>query len=280
MRVWVVADRGIMRNRSMLFVLCAGLLLAGRAEAQFAVSDPAPGEDYTVELGLMFWQPTPTLLIQTGALTQITGGEVDFVQEFGIENKRFTEFRIVARPGRKHKIRFSRVAMRYDEEAILQRTVTFGGRTFNIGAPATADLKWDLYRIGYEWDFVARDRGFVGVIAELKHNKVSADVAAAGFGSEFYEATAPVPSVGVIGRGYPHPAVSITAEFSGFKLPDTISEEFEAKLFDFDIYGTVSIGRHVGIQGGYRSVVAEYVVDDDTGDLKLKGLYFGGLVRF
>src|SRR5688500_999405 len=224
MRVWVVADRGTMRNRSMLFVLCAGLLLAGRAEAQFAVSDPAPGEDYTVELGLMFWQPTPTLLIQAGALTQITGGEVDFVQEFGIENKTFTEFRIVARPGRKHKIRFSRVAMRYDEEAILQRTVTFGGRTFNIGAPATADLKWDLYRIGYEWDFVARDRGFVGVIAELKHNKVSADLAAAGFGSEFYEATAPVPSIGVIGRACPHPALSLPPAVPGFRLPGTTQE--------------------------------------------------------
>jgi hypothetical protein len=279
MRPWVVADSGNMRNRSILFVLCACLFFAGRADAQFGVSDPAPGEDYTVELGLMFWQPTPTLLIQTGALTRITGGEVDFVQEFGIENKRFSEFRIVARPGRKHKIRFSRVAVRYDEEATLRRTVTFGGRTFNIGAPATADLKWDMYRLGYEWDFVARDRGFVGVIAELKHNKVSADLAAAGFGSEFYEATAPVPAVGVIGRGYPHPALSVTAEFTGFKLPGT-SEEFEAKLFDFDIYGTVSIGRHVGIQGGYRSVVAEYLVDDDAGDLKLKGLYFGGLVRF
>jgi hypothetical protein len=264
----------------MWLLLCASLLIAGRAEAQFGVSDPAPAEDYVMELGLMFWQPTPTLLIQTGTLTRITGGEVDFVREFGIEDQRFSEFRIVARPGRKHKIRFSRVAARYDESAILQRTVTFGGRTFTIGAPATADLRWDLYRIGYEWDFVARDRGFVGVIAELKHNKVSADLAAAGFGSEFYEATAPVPTVGVIGRGYPHRAVSITAELTGFKLPDFVSEEFEAKLFDFDLYGTVSIGRHVGIQGGYRSVVAEYLVDDDAGDLKLKGLYFGGLVRF
>jgi hypothetical protein len=149
-----------------------------------------------------------------------------------------------------------------------------------VGVPATADLQWDMWRFGYEWDFVARDRGFVGVIAELKHNTVSADLAAAAVGSEFYEATAPVPAVGIIGRGYPHRNVSLTAEFTGFKMPDTISEEFEAKLFDVDIYGTVSLGRYVGVQGGYRSVVAEYLVDEDTGDLKLKGWYFGGLVRF
>ena len=66
----------------------------------------------------------------------------------------------------------------------------------------------------------------------------------------------------------------------GSSCGDSLSDEFSAKLFDFDIYGTVSLGRNVGIQGGYRSVVAEYLVDEDSGDLKLKGLYFGGLVRF
>jgi hypothetical protein len=269
-----------MRNRSLLFVLCVCLFAARGAEAQFNVPDPAPGEDFNVELGAMFFKPTPEILIQTGALTQIAGGEVDFVQEFAIEDRYFTEFRVVAKPGRKHKIRFSYLAVRYDESATLERTIVFGGRTFTLGVPATADLQWDMWRFGYEWDFVARDRGFVGVIAELKHNTVSADLAAAAVGSEFYEATASVPAVGIIGRGYPHRNLSLTAEFTGFKLPDTISEEFEAKLFDFDLYGTVSLGRHVGVQGGYRSVVAEYFDDEDTGDLKLKGWYFGGLVRF
>ena len=279
MAAGVEADTGRMRIRSILGLLTACLLVTSRAEAQFTVADPAPAENFNVELGVMFWQPTPTLLIQTGALTRITGGAVDFVQEFDIENRRYPEFRVVGKGG-KHKFRFSYIAIRYDEEATLQRTVTFGGRTFNVGLPATADLRWDLYRIGYEWDFVARDRGFVGVVAELKHNKVSADLAALAVGSEFYEATAPVPGIGIVGRGYPHPAVAITAEFTGFKLPDSISEEFEAKLFDFDISATVNFGRHAGIQGGYRSVVAEYLVDDDAGDLKLKGLYFGGVVRF
>ena len=41
----------------------------------------------------MFWQPTPVLQIQTGGLAALGESEVDFVQEFGIENKRFNEFR-------------------------------------------------------------------------------------------------------------------------------------------------------------------------------------------
>jgi hypothetical protein len=250
------------------------------AEAQFGRTDQPPAEDFRVEAGALFFRPSPDLRIQTGALAPITSGEVDFVEEFNIEDAFFTEFRFVAKPGRRHKIRFNYLAVRYDASATLQRTITFGGRTFTVGVPATADLNWDLWRFGYEWDFVARGRGFVGLIAELKHNRVGADLSALGIAAVTYEANAPVPTIGIIGRGYPHALVSITAEFTGFKLWDAFSDEFEAELYDFDIYGTVSIGRHVGMRGGYRSVIADYVVDEDTGDLKLQGPYFGGVVRF
>ena len=265
-----------MRIRLCLLFVCTSLLMVNRAEAQFGASDLAPGEDFRVELGAMFFKPTPELRIETGALAELGGG-VDFVDEFDIENKYFTEFRFVAKAGRKHKIRFSYFKMQYDVASIVERTFTFAGRTFTVGVPATADLQWDLTRIGYEWDFVAADRGFVGLLAELKHNRVAADITALGVASVAYEASAPVPTLGIIGRAYPHRLVSITGEFSGFNFE---SEELDAELWEFDIYGTVSFGRHVGVQGGYRSITADYLVDDDSGNLKLKGPYFGGLVRF
>ena len=83
---------------------------------------------------------------------------------------------------------------------------------------------------------------------------------------------APVPTIGVIGRGYVHRNVSITREFSAFKVPESFSDTFVAKFYDFDLYATGSINRNLAVQGGYRRVSANYVIDDDTGDLKLKGL--------
>jgi hypothetical protein len=261
----------------MLGLLAGG---AARAEAQFNAPDPAPGEDFHVELGAMFWTPTPEISIQTGALVAIGETDVDFVREFGIENTRFTEFRAVIKGGRKHKIRFNYIPMEYNEEATLSRQITFGGRTFDVGIPATADLKWEIWKIGYEWDLAVGDRGFFGIIGELKYNKVTATLASPLADSEFTEVKAPVPTIGIIGRGYPSRNFSITAEFTGIKLPDRISERFDAKLFDFDVYGTINFGRHVGLQGGYRSVVAEYADEDDIGELKMKGIYWGGLLRF
>jgi hypothetical protein len=265
------------------------LVLSARAEAQFRVPDLAPGENFHVELGLKFWSPTPEILIQTGSLAALGQPGVDFVQEFGIEKTRFNEFRSVIKAGRKHKIRVSHVTMEYHESATLQRTIVFGGQTFPVSVPATADLTWRMWRFGYEWDFVAKDRGLVGLITELKYNEVSALLAATGFGSELTEVTAPIPTIGIIARAYPHKDGSITVEFTGFKMPGFIGsriseglggDDFDAKMYDFDIYGTINFGRHVGVQGGYRSVTADYLVDDDSGDLTMKGLYFGGLVRF
>jgi hypothetical protein len=78
---------------------------------------------------------------------------------------------------------------------------------------------------------------------------------------------------------YVAPNISITGEFTGFRLPD-IGEDYEGRYYDFDLYGTVNFTDHVGAQLGYRSFDVFYRVENDQGTLKLKGLYFGGVARF
>ena len=235
-----------------------------------------PAENHVVELGVMFWKPSPELILSTDTLVGAGVSEVDFVQEFGIEDKYFPEFR--ATLGRNHKFRASFVTFDYDAETIISRTIIFQGRRFTIGVPATADITWKVYKFGYEWDFVSRERGFFGVIADLKYNKVEASIDSPALTSAATtDVTAPVPGIGVIGRGYLGPNVSITGELTGLTLS---RGEDEVKFWDFDLYGTVSAGRNFAVQGGYRSVVADYIVDEDTGDLRMKGLYFGAVVRF
>jgi hypothetical protein len=271
-----------MKTRLLSFVTLGFLLVAARAEAQF-LPPPAvvPAEDFHVELGLMFWQPDPELMLTTGD-SRI--GTVDFVQEFGISDERFNEFRAVLRPARKHKIRFAYVPVKYDQEAVLQRNVTFQNLTFPASADATADINWDVYRIGYEWDFVAMPRGFVGIIGELKYNKVKAAVSATGsvLGQPIdlaaeVEQNAPVPTIGGIARGYLGEYVSVTGEFTGLKID---SEEFGGKFYDFDIYGAAHFGKYVGVQVGYRSMDVDFQADGEEGVMTMKGPYFGGFLRF
>ncbi len=276
-------------NHRILAATCVALLLTTRdAHAQFSVADPVPGESFRVELGAMLWSPDPGLVIASGGLNAVAPGGVDFVQEFGIQPVRFTEFRGVLKAGR-HKFRFARVPVHYEAATTLQRTVSFGGRTFDVSANATADLTWTLLRAGYEYDFVQKSRGLLGIIAEVKHNTVAADVRATstvGNVSTLSEATAPIPTLGVIARAYPIKSVGLTFEYGGFKIPGFVRKrlsdvaEFDATFKDLDVYATVSLSRFFGLQGGYRRISTDYVVDDDSGDLQLKGTYVGALVRF
>jgi hypothetical protein len=262
---------------------CAFLLAlcASSAEAQFRVPESvAPAEDYHVEFGLGFWSPEPDVVIRLDNVAGFVGSDVDFVEEFGIQKKRFTEFRGTLKPGRKHKVRVDYVPFKYEAEATITRTIAFGGREFTVGVPASTDVKWDLWKFGYEWDFVSRSRGFAGLVVDLKHNKVSAEISSPGLGAEIAEADAPVPGIGGIARGYVSKNVSLTGEFTYFKVPDSLSEEIDGKFIDFDVYATVNAGRHFGVQGGYRSITVDYFLEEDAGALKMKGLYFGGVLRF
>ena len=83
-----------------------------------------------------------------------------------------------------------------------------------------------------------------------------------------------------MGRVYPVSFVSISAEFSYFRLPDSVDENARFRALDYDVYGTVNVTNNFGVQGGYRSIDMGFRLDQDEGSIKLKGPYVGGVIRF
>ncbi len=272
-----------MRTRAAaIFVWCLMFgAAAAPAGAQYSVqgpSNPATGERYHVEIGGFLWSPTPDIVIRSESLG-IVGSSIDFVNDLGIEKSTFKQIRVVLKPARKHKFRFEYTPISYDAEGRLTADVVFNGIRFPVTFPVTTNLQWKAYRFGYEYDFVSRDRGFVGLILEAKYTDVQATLSNF-LATEFARARAAIPAIGGIARVYIVPNISITGELSGIKLPESIDEDYRAKYYDLDIYGTVNFTDHFGAQAGYRSFDVLYKVDQDEGDLQLKGLYIGGLVRF
>jgi hypothetical protein len=258
------------------------MLAAAPASAQYGVpslSDPATGETYHVEVSGALFNPTPTLLITSEGLG-IPGDQIDFVKEFDLEKKTFRQLRLVLRAGRKHKFRYEFIPINYEKEATISRSVIFNGQRFNVSLPVLAEVKWNAMRFSYEFDFIYRDRGYFGLVLDLKYTDVEAALSNILIGREFATAQAPIPAIGGTGRVYVVPNVSITGEFTFFKLPESINEDYRARYYDFDLYGTVNFNNHLGVQAGYRSLSVFYKVETDTGDLKMKGLYFGAVARF
>jgi hypothetical protein len=270
-----------MRTTLTAGVICAlACATAQTAEAQYGarrLSDPATGETYHVEFSTGYWNPGPLILITSESI-EIAGDQIDLVNDLGITKKRFTDLRLVLRPARKHKFRFSYTPIKYSADTIIQRSFVFNGQRYTIGLPVQTELDWKAIRFGYEYDFIHRDRGFVGFIVEAKYTDVKVRLASPLL-FEFAEARAPIPAIGGIGRIYVMPNISATFELTGFRLPN-FDEKYRAKYIDLDVYGTLNFTNNVGVQAGYRRLDIDYVVDLDAGDLTLKGPYFAGVVRF
>lgn len=277
-----------MRTRLFAISLClfAGLSAAIPAEAQYgarrAGSNRATGETYHIELSGTIWNPTPQIVIKSEALG-LLGDNIDFVNTLGLPTSKFRQLKLVLRPGTKHKFRLEYTPIKYNGQKTIGTSFVFNGQRYTIGLPVTSELLWKAYRFGYEYDFVYKDRGFVGLLVEAKYTDITASLTASVLGitsTEFTHARGPIPSIGVIARGYIVPNISITGEFSGFPELGTDSSRLHGKYYDFDLYGTVNFTDHLGAQAGYRSLDVLYKVNKDSGTMKLKGLYFGGVARF
>ena len=145
----------------------------------------------------------------------------------------------------------------------------------------TTSVDFTTYRFGYEYDFLYFTKGFFGVLLDLKYTNVDVSLDSP-IGAEFVSAAAPIPTLGFVGRGYVMPNLAINGELSFFRTPESLKEQFDGdgRYTDFDVNATYNINKYVGAKFGYRRTTVFYDVELDTGDLKFKGLYFGGVIRY
>jgi hypothetical protein len=266
--------------------LAAALLcLAVPARAQYRprpLNDPATGETYHIEAAADYWFPTADITVASagsGALSGLVGSEIDAKRDLGLTDQRFRALQLQLRPAKRHKFRLQYIPIMYTQSAALDQRIVFNGIAYAVGVPVNSSLEWKTYRLGYEYDFVSRNRGFAGLILEAKYTDVTVTLASP-LNAEFAHARAPIPAVGGIARFYVFPNISITGELTGFTIPSSVSTDYNAHYADLDIYGTLNFTNNVGVQAGYRSLDVGYVVKADTGSFVLRGLYFGAVLRY
>lgn len=260
--------------------LLAGLLTPAAALAQVAVPPPstrAVGEEYHIEVSGGLWKPSVSGTVSSEQFG-ITGSEINFVDDLGFESKRIGDARLVLRPGKKHRLRVQYTPVSYGADATLRRDLVFNGILFPAGMPVRATFDWKVWRFGYEYDFLYTDRGFLGILMEARYTQMNASLVSS-VNNEFSRAKAPLPALGLVGRVYPLRSLSITAEASGFRLPN-IDDKYEADYLDLDVYGTFNFTHNFGVQGGWRRMHSTLRVESDTGDITFQGAWFGATFRY
>lgn len=261
-----------------------GALLAAPAEAQYrprAAAPDAVGEDYHIEAAYGWWDAEPSLVVQSESLG-ILGSNVDLISDLGVTQHRLGQFDVVLRPATKHRFRFQRLPIKYSVDAHqVTREFVFNGQRYTVGLPVTTNVDFTTFRFGYEYDFLYFRRGFIGALIDLKYTNVDISLESP-IGAEFVKSAAPIPTIGVVGRGYVLPNLAVNGELSFFRMPESLKEQLEGEgsFTDFDVNATYNFTKNFGAKVGWRQLSVFYDVEADTGELKFTGLYFGGVVRY
>lgn len=264
----------------------AALIAPVQALAQYSAPDSgssAIGEKYHVELGGTLWNPDLAGVISSEQF-KITGSQINLLTDLGYTKTRFKDVRIVLRPSKKSKFNIQYTPIQYEAETTFKQVLVFNGIKFPVNVPVESHFSWKVWRLGYEYDFLYKPRGFVGMLIEGRMTTAEARLTTrtpiiSPAIDEFNKRSAPLPAIGVIGRAYPLPQLAVNFSVTGFKLPN-VDPKYQAKYFDWDINGTVNVTNNFGVQMGWRKITNFMVIEKDSGDVKFQGFWFGAAVRY
>ena len=93
---------------------------------------------------------------------------INLVSDLGIEKQMLKDVRVVLRPAKKHRFRINYLPMTYDASTTITREFIFNGLRYRPGLPVQTTAQFKTWRFGYEYDFLYRDRGFLGVLLDAK----------------------------------------------------------------------------------------------------------------
>ncbi|HUF47856.1 MAG TPA: hypothetical protein VMM93_08560 [Vicinamibacterales bacterium] len=269
-------------RRVGLGLIGAALIFFAATPAQAQISERESsrrplGADYRIEFSGTLWYPTLNGVISSEQFG-IIGDQIEFTTDLGYQQTRFGDMRLVLRPSRKSKFRVQYTPITYRASTDFKRDIVFNGIKFPVAIPVESTFEWKVLRIGYEYDFVSTSRGFVGLLLEGRYTQFRSELTSV-VADEFSVVKVPLPAIGAVGRVYVIPEVAVDFEVSAFKFPD-VDPKYQANYFDWDIHGTFNFTDNVGVQVGWRRMTSFINIEQDTGDLKFQGMWFGAAVRY
>jgi hypothetical protein len=140
------------------------------------------------------------------------GTYVDFHDTLGGDTQS-TVFRMDGRYrfNERHALDFSWYDMRFTGSKVLDHDITWNGVTYSVGTPVDSELKFDIYKLGYQYSVYHNEKIELGASFGLFIMKTFAGITASGIDlAENASVTAPLPVFGLFAD------YKFTPRFSGF----------------------------------------------------------------
>jgi len=242
--------------------MLAPLLFASMMMLQGAAQAPDDFEQFRIEITGSYWRLNPTGNVQTSST------EVDLRSDLGIRGQKgHGLFKVAVKPARKHRILFETVPYRLKGHNTITRTFEFGGRTYTGQDTIDSDARINYLFGGYQYDFVSRPQGHVGVQVGAGYFDATATVTSQRFGSSTEDGKAPTPLIGVEFRSFPirgKNAFNLNGHVKGMTFGSY------GHYIQSDLNAGFGIGRHLTLQAGASVVDADVHRKDRTRGFRLQ----------
>jgi hypothetical protein len=155
----------------ILFLICTSSARAGDADADL--------DAYKIQLTALWWFSNPTGSFQAKG-TSDAGHSFDLSKDLGFASYSTFSGRVDWRFKRKHHLLVGIFPVSSSRTTTLNRTFTFQGQTFEVGAKTSATLDTSFYAPGYQYDIIRRNRIIVSIPVQVFLGNVSAALTATG----------------------------------------------------------------------------------------------------
>jgi len=167
------------------------------------------------------------------------------------------------------KLRGSYLPIDFDGDTEVPLTFEFGGETFYYGTRVVTSIKGYYYTGSFEWDFIRRPSGYVGIL--LGANVVDGDflLVAPDEGIRQVEGgVLPIPVLGLTGRGYVG-KVSLEGTLAGLTIGD------RGNTYDLALAARYHPIERVAVGLGYRKVSVTGKDERDSLTFRMSGWTLG-----
>ncbi|HTP06352.1 MAG TPA: hypothetical protein VMM54_14490 [Nitrospirota bacterium] len=253
----------------------AAFVLAGAVRA--GAEEELLPDKFMLRLGGYHTQNADTVM-RLDANNLPIGTYIDFHDTLGGDTTT-TVFRMdgLYRFNDKHAIGFSWYRLRYSGSTVLGQDIEWGGNPIAKGQTVDSELKFDVYKINYQYSVYHNDKVELGASVGLHIMRISASVNAPDLiGATSEAVTAPLPEFGLFADYKFTPRFSIFYSYQWFFI--NYEDKVRGGLQDFLFGLEYRVFRNVALGVAYNRFAMNLKAQGDTTTLYANTNWNGGML--
>ncbi len=176
----------------------------------------------------------------------------------------------------RHALGFSWYSLKFSGRRTIGGEIKWGAETFSVGDTVNSEVRFDVFKLNYQYSLFHRDEAELGVLAGLHVMRASATLGTAGTGEVRDSVTAPLPVFGVFANYRFSPRWSSYFNYQLFFI--NYEDKVKGGLQDLMVGLEYRLSRHVALGAALNGFAMDLEARDDAATLHVNTSWSGWMM--